>query len=408
MLRVGLSGGIGSGKSSVAQRLVDRGALLIDSDVVAREVVEPGTPGLERIRERFGEEVLDADGALDRAKLASVVFDDDAARADLNAIVHPLVYEQTQRWFEDAPLDAVVVHDIPLLVELERGGEYHLTVIVDAPEEVRVQRLVEQRGMSEQDARARIRAQADDDARRAAADVLLPNTGSTEELDAAVDQLWEERLLPFDENLMADRRVPRPTDASLADADPKWAEAAARLVGRMRTQLDRSGVADQVVAVEHIGSTAVPGLAAKDVIDLQIRVRDLAVTRDLDFARALRLSGVVHGRPTEDTPHDLGRADLSPEAWEKVLYGGADPALVVHVHVRQEDSPAAWLALAFRDWLRANPQEQQEYLAAKHAAIEASTPGDRSSYPAAKESWFKDHVPRVREWAEQTGWSPQS
>ena len=188
MLRVGLSGGIGSGKSTVARALARRGAIVIDADAIAREVVEPGEPGLGAIVERFGPEVLDAEGRLDRPRLAALVFDDDAARADLNAIVHPRVALETARRTNAAPPDAFVVIDVPLLVEAARSG-YDVVVIVEAPEGVRLDRLVA-RGMSPDDARRRMAAQATDADRRKVADVILDNGGSEDDLEYQIDALW--------------------------------------------------------------------------------------------------------------------------------------------------------------------------------------------------------------------------
>ena len=188
MLRVGLSGGIGSGKSTVARGLARRGAIVIDADAIAREVVEPGRPGLAAVVDRFGPEVVDAGGRLDRPVLAALVFDDAAARADLNAIVHPLVAAETARRLAGAPPDAVVVLDVPLLVEAARSG-YDVVVIVEAPEAVRLERLVA-RGMAEEDARRRMATQASDAERRKVADVVLDNSGSEDGLEAQIDSLW--------------------------------------------------------------------------------------------------------------------------------------------------------------------------------------------------------------------------
>lgn len=188
MLRVGLSGGIGSGKSTVARALARRGAVVIDADAIAREVVEPGQAGLAAVVERFGPGVLDADGRLDRPALAALVFADDAALADLNGIVHPLVAAETARRITAAPPDAVVVLDVPLLVEAARSG-YDVVVIVEAPEDVRVERLVG-RGMAPDDARRRMSAQASDEDRRKVADVVIDNSGSEADLEAQVDALW--------------------------------------------------------------------------------------------------------------------------------------------------------------------------------------------------------------------------
>lgn len=188
MLRVGLSGGIGSGKSTVARALARRGAIVVDADAIAREVVEPGQPGLAAVVERFGPEVLDAEGRLDRPKLAALVFDDAAARADLNAIVHPRVALETARRTSAASPDAIVVIDVPLLVEAARSG-YDVVVIVEAPEDVRLGRLVA-RGMSSDDARRRMAAQASDADRRKVADVILDNSGSEDDLESQIDALW--------------------------------------------------------------------------------------------------------------------------------------------------------------------------------------------------------------------------
>jgi dephospho-CoA kinase len=188
MLRVGLSGGIGSGKSTVARALARRGAIVIDADAIAREVVEPGESGLAAVVERFGPEVLDAEGRLDRPKLAALVFDDAPARADLNAIVHPRVALETARRTAAAPSDAIVVIDVPLLVEAARSG-YDVVVIVEAPEPVRLERLTA-RGMTPDDARRRMAAQASDADRRKVADVILDNAGSEEDLEHQIDALW--------------------------------------------------------------------------------------------------------------------------------------------------------------------------------------------------------------------------
>jgi len=190
VLLVGLSGGIGSGKSTVSRALAARGAVVIDSDVVAREVVEPGRPGLDAIAARFGPRVLGPDGRLDRAALAQLVFNDEGARSDLNGIVHPLVAAETQRRVAAAPPGSVVVLDVPLLVEAARTG-YDLVVIVEAPAPVRLERLA-QRGMDPEDARRRMAAQATDAERRAVADVVLDNSGFPDDLERQVNELWSE------------------------------------------------------------------------------------------------------------------------------------------------------------------------------------------------------------------------
>jgi dephospho-CoA kinase len=195
VLRIGLTGGIGSGKSTVAGLLAGRGARVVDADRIAREVVEPGTPGLEAVAAAFGPGVLTPEGALDRPALAAVVFADPEARRRLDGIVHPLVRARAAELVAAAPPDAVVVQDVPLLVETGQAGSYELVLVVEADLDTRVRRLVG-RGVSEEDARARIAAQATDEQRRAVADVVLDNSGTVEELDAQVERFWAERVAP--------------------------------------------------------------------------------------------------------------------------------------------------------------------------------------------------------------------
>ncbi|AEH09554.1 MULTISPECIES: dephospho-CoA kinase [Protofrankia] len=193
MLRVGLTGGIGAGKSAVARLLAGHGAVVIDADQLAREVVAPGTPGLRAVVEQFGSHLLGADGALDRAALGAVVFADPDARRRLEAITHPLVGAQAAERMAQAPADAVVVYDVPLLVEAGLADRYDVVVVVEAPLEVRLARLAG-RGLPPEQAQARIANQADDAARRAVADILVDNGGSLEDLRARVDEVWA-RLL---------------------------------------------------------------------------------------------------------------------------------------------------------------------------------------------------------------------
>ncbi|WP_262851970.1 dephospho-CoA kinase [Mumia quercus] len=191
MTRVGLTGGIGAGKSAVTALLRQRGAVVIDSDALAREVVEPGTSGLDAVVERFGESILGADGRLDRPALGAVVFADEQARRDLEAIIHPRVRARAAQLEAEAGPDAIVVHDVPLLVETDQAGLYDLLVVVDVPVETQIERLAARRGMSTDEAESRIAAQATREQRLAAADVVLDNTGSLDDLAKAVDALWE-------------------------------------------------------------------------------------------------------------------------------------------------------------------------------------------------------------------------
>lgn len=185
---IALTGGIGAGKSTAASLFIRKGAVVIDADALSREVVEPGTPGLEAIVARFGEDVLDETGALDRAALAEIVFADPGARRELEGIVHPAVGAEILRRVAEQPPGTVVVIDIPLLAETDRRG-YDAIVVVEAPEDVRIVRL-EERGMSADDARRRIRAQASDEERRAIADYVIDNGRDQSQLLREVDRVW--------------------------------------------------------------------------------------------------------------------------------------------------------------------------------------------------------------------------
>jgi dephospho-CoA kinase len=196
IVMVGLTGGIGAGKSEVARRLTELGAQVIDADRLAREVVAPGTDGLAEVVSVFGAEVLGPDGALDRPALGRRVFGDDAVRHRLESIIHPRVRARTAELVAAAPPGSVVVNDVPLLVETGLAAGFDVVVVVQADEAGRVRRLMDIRGMSETEARARIAAQATDEQRAAVADVVLRNDGSLEELRAAVDDLWRDRLNP--------------------------------------------------------------------------------------------------------------------------------------------------------------------------------------------------------------------
>ena len=192
MLRVGLTGGIGAGKSEVSAMLAALGAVLIDADAIAREVVEPGTPGLAAVTSAFGSGVLLADGSLNREGLGEIVFGDPAKLESLNRIVHPLVGRRMTELERAAGQDAVVVHDVPLLAENDLAAGYDLVVVVDTPEDVQVDRLTRKRGMTAEQAQARMAAQASREKRLAIADFVVDNSGSLAELDRQVGDLWTE------------------------------------------------------------------------------------------------------------------------------------------------------------------------------------------------------------------------
>ncbi|WP_448852502.1 dephospho-CoA kinase [Corynebacterium sp. 335C] len=190
MLKVGLTGGMGSGKSSVARMLAERGAVVIDADRVARDVVEPGQPALAELAAEFGDDVINAGGTLDRAALAAKAFADEESTAKLNAITHPRIRARTLELFEAAPDDAMVVYDMPLLLETGQHKDCDLVMVVEAPVDTRVARLVESRGVDEADARRRIAAQATDEDRRKVANIVVDNSGDEAALKQQVDKIW--------------------------------------------------------------------------------------------------------------------------------------------------------------------------------------------------------------------------
>ena len=388
MLRVGLTGGIGAGKSTVSAALQRCGAVIIDADVLAREVVEPGSDGLVDVVRRFGEDVLTPDGALDRSRLSAVVFDDAAARADLNAIIHPRVEERRTELVARTPDDAVVVEDIPLLVEVGLAPSYPFVVVVHTEVEERIRRLTSARDMTEPQARARVEAQIDDETRLAAADVILDNTGAPEVVSGAAERLYQERLAPMEANLRTGSPPPR-DGPRLTESDPAWAAQAARLVQRLS-----AAAGESALRVDHIGSTSVPGLAAKDVLDVQIVVADLDVARAV--ASDLRAVGLV---------------ERAGEWWDNALDGTrlakrfaveTDPGRAVNCHIRPERSPAWREALLLRDWLRTQPEHAAEYEKLKHRL--AAAHDDVELYAEGKTSFIRTSLARAETWATATGW----
>lgn len=394
MLRIGLTGGIGSGKSTASRRLAEFGAVIVDADVIAREVVEPGEPALARIRERFGDGVFSADGSLDRPELGRVVFGDPQALVALESITHPAIWTRTAQRFDEAVAVGVRVgvHDMPLLVEKRMAPEYHLVIVVDTDEEVRVRRIVDNRETPEAEARSRIAAQASDAERRAVADVILDNNGTPEELIASVDRLWQERLAPFADNLAALEPVRAPQDLVLAEPDPAWAGVAARETARLRHRL-----ADLAVTVDHIGSTSVPMLA-KPILDLQVGVTSLETADEAAFVVAMGEGGWPRiGEITADHPRG-GATD-----WPKRYHLGTDPATPIHLHVREVGSAGWRWALLCRDWLRADPQARDAYRREKERL--ATTGIRRDAYAEAKEPWFDAVHERIEAWAAATAWT---
>jgi dephospho-CoA kinase len=386
MLRIGLTGGIGAGKTTVSATFSECGGIIVDGDVIAREVVEPGTEGLAQLVDAFGADILLPDGALNRPALASKAFVDDEQRAKLNAVVHPLVARRRQQIIDAVHEDAVVVEDIPLLVETGMAPMFPLVVVVTADEETRVERLIK-RGMDDADARARIKAQAPEEQRRAIADVLLDNSGSQGELVETARDLWYNRVLPLAHNIRT--RQCAPSIYKLVPYNPAWPDEARRIIQRIQIACGA-----KALRVDHIGSTAVPGMEAKDVIDIQITVASLDVADEINDAMAnVGYPRIEH--ITADWPHTD-----DPSFWRKRIHCAADPGRPANIHVRVDGWPGQQFALLFRDWLAANPDVREEYLAAKRRAQSAA------DYAQAKEPWFADADQRAWEWAETTGWRP--
>lgn len=368
------------------------GGIVVDGDVIAREVVEPGTEGLAALVAAFGEDILLPDGSLNRPALAAVAFSDEEKRKTLNGIVHPLVGKRRAELIDAAPVGSVVVEDIPLLVESQMAPLFPLVVMVHADEDVRVARLVEHRGFSEADARARIAAQATVEQRQAVADVWLDNHGSADELAAAARELWEQRIVPFARNVQAG--VPASVVPAVVSYDETWPEQARRIVARLNTACGH-----RAVRVDHIGSTAVPGLDAKDVIDIQVTVTSLEVADEL--AGPLLTAGYPRVADiTEDVAHSDDKA-----LWQKRFHASADPGRPTNVHIRVDGWPGQQFALLFPAWIAANPDERVEYLALKHDAM-AAAPADSGEYADAKEPWLAGAYRRAWAWADETGWRP--
>jgi dephospho-CoA kinase len=261
---------------------------------------------------------------------------------------------------------------------------FPLVVVVTAPVETRVERLIN-RGMDEPDARARIKAQASEEQRRAIADVLLDNSGSQGELVEKARDLWYNRVLPLAHNIRARQAVSATPE--LRPYNPDWSDDARRIVKRIQT-----ACGSKALRVDHIGSTAVDGMDAKDVIDIQITVESLDVADEL--AEPLANAGYPR-RPhiTSDVPHSD-----DPAVWHKRLHGAADPGRPTNVHIRVDGWPNQRFALLFVDWLKANPGVRQDYLKAKRDALASP------DYAEAKEPWFLDAYDRALAWAKSTGW----
>jgi dephospho-CoA kinase len=383
MLRIGLTGGIGAGKSNVSTAFAQCGGVIVDGDVISREVVQPGTEGLAALVDHFGHDILLPDGALNRPALAAKAFADEEQRARLNAIVHPLVATRRAEIVAAVAHDQVIVEDIPLLVESQMAPLFPLVVVVHADPDVRLHRLITIRGMDPADARARIAAQAKDEQRRRVADVWLDNSGSEGHLVEQARELWYQRILPFAHNLATG--TPAPESGLLVAADPNWPDQAARILARLNTSCGH-----RAVRIDHIGSTAIAGLDARDVIDVQITVASLEMADEL--ADALRQAGYPR---VDSVTADVRFADATDSAlWHKRFHASADPGRPTHIHIRVDGWPNQQFALLFVDWLNANPGVRADYAHAKRSNT--------------THQWFADAHGRAWAWAQATGWPPVS
>lgn len=339
---VGLTGGIGAGKSTVTAVLAEAGAVIVDADRIAREVVEPGSPGLAMLVAEFGEQILGADGSLDRAALAALAFVDADRTAALNAITHPLIGERTAEQFASAPPEAIVVHDMPLLVEGGMTPGYQIVLVVDTPAEIRLERLVEQRGMPEDDARARMARQATDEQRRAVADVLIDNSGDRGAVADLTRELVRSRLVPFEHNLRT--ATPVIGDRSVVPYRPEWTGEAERASARLRHVLG-----EIATRVDHVGPTSVEGLDAPDVLDLMVSVRE---EPGVDAAMAALVgSGYVRDRSSE-----------------RPVVHWCDPARPLEVTIVAEDDPEHELSLLMAEVIADDPSARTEYAQILHGA----------------------------------------
>lgn len=328
MLRIGLTGGIAAGKSAVSRQLGDLGAVVVDADLLARQAVEPGSPGLDEVVAAFGPEVLGADGSLDRPALGRLIFADGSARERLNAIIHPRVRAEAARRIDEAPDAAVVVEDIPLLVETGQASRFHLVVVVDAPDEVRIERMIGQRGMKRGDAERRIAAQAPRPDRLREADAVLLNDRGLEDLHATTAALWEGRIVPFRDNLAAGRAAARrlePAPAGLAGTSG--------LGRRLQAKLTAALPAGAVVGLDG-GTGEAPGTASRgtsgydDVVSAVVRV-GVPGSVEVDTASALAAAGFPQA----------GSSREQSGAGVRAVHRAADPALDVTVLVRTPPDP---------------------------------------------------------------------
>jgi dephospho-CoA kinase len=382
MLRVGVTGGIGSGKSALSSLLAQLGAHVIDADQLARDVVAPGTVGLAQVIERFGPGLL-VDGRLDRAALAEIVFSDPHALADLEAITHPKIRARFEELATQLGDDAIVVHEVPLLAERGLGAQYQCVIGVESSEDLRRERLIA-RGMALDEIVRRQARQFEDEQRRPHCDVIVENSGDLNALKVEVDRLWHTRLKPFELNVRQSRAAERSDVLSLVEHRPEWKEIATRVIARLSAQLGGS------YTFEHIGSTSVPGLIAKEVIDIQVAVPSLDTVDDAGFLRA---GFAPHPTIVGDEPRP---SDPNPANWAKRYFQSCDPGAAINIHVRVAGSPGEQFAHHFAAWLRADAGARNAYAKLKRDI--SSQVSSVSEYARLKEAWFTEAEAPMNRW----------
>lgn len=388
-----MTGGIAAGKSTITSILAEHGAVVIDSDRIAREVVEPGSVGIDQVKSRFGTDVLHKDGSLNRAAMGQIVFADSAARGDLEQIIHPLIARRGAELLAQSADDAIVVHDVPLLVERDLGARYHLVLVVLASLEKRIERMIRDREMSLEQAQSRIASQADDDERRLVADDVIHADVTVDRTRAALERWWQNRVLPYHANLQHGVRAPRDRSVRLVPppGPPRtWRVQAMSVVKRLQWVL-----AGHDVSIEHIGSTSIPGLWSKDVIDIQIQLRDWESVQEVG---ALLAAAGFPGKPSFDNAKarwlDVPDSDTGGAA-SKWLAANADQGRAVNLHVRPAGSDSSRYALDFRDLLRCDPLARADYAQFKAKTARVHTRSDH--YALAKERYFKEIWPQLRQ-----------
>ncbi len=394
-ITVAVTGGIGAGKSTVSSGLATRGAIVVDSDQLAREVVAPGSAGLTAVVDQFGGGMLNEDGSLNRQALAAVVFADGAALRRLEHITHPLVRARFAELQAAAPSGSVLVNDIPLLTTRSAAAAFHLVIGVGAPVSARIDRLVG-RGLTAADATARISVQIDDDSRRPLCNVWIDNSAGPAELRRQVDKVWS-RLSGYAANTAAGRGASRP-GRRIVPYDPSWPQEATRLIDRIRHLVGAR-------RVDHVGSTAVPGFPAEDVIDLQLSVEGSGQAAELMSVLSGGGFPPAAGMGRGNThPDAIGQ--LEPDRGSAAAHVNADPGRSVNLYLRVNNSPGWRWALCLRDWLRSEPGAGADYLVRQERAAAdpdrttADGPGD--DRPSALDAV----APQVRRWAESVRWQP--